>query len=213
MQAAAARAQAVPRRRRRDNPTAQPHLLTADDTALLDALPIAIAMMQLIGERRGLLLVTREQKLQRSFGGFQTTGRIQATAQEVGRNLYPESRRRLPFSLGRLAVGQYSVTAKAEIGTPSGFSQSASIDGHWLAGAVKRAFGCAAGRPQPGVQSSPFQSMRCAGGLSVIPSHQTSPSSVSAVLVKMQFLLIVCIAFGLDWPLVPGAPQRDRMGL
>src|SRR2546430_5717928 len=103
---------------------------------------------------------------------------------------------------------------KAEIGTPSGFSQSGSIDGHWLAGAVKRAFGCAAGRPQPGVQSSPFQSMRCAGGLSFIPSHQTSPSSVSAVLVKMQFLLIVCIALGLDCPFVPGAtPKNPDSGL
>ena len=59
--------------------------------------------------------------------------------------------------------------------------------GHWPAGAVKRALGCAAGRPQPGVQSSPCQSVRCAGGSSVIPSHHTSPSAVSATLVKMVF--------------------------
>src|ERR1700720_1220617 len=103
---------------------------------------------------------------------------------------------------------------KAKTGTPSGFSQSGSIDGHWLAGAGKRAFGCAAGRPQSDVQSSPFQSMRCSGGLSVIPSHQTSPSSVSAVLVKMQFLLMVCIALGLDCPFVPGAtPKNPDSGL
>src|SRR3546814_8421219 len=33
---------------------------------------------------------------------------------------------------------------KASMTTPSGFSHSASMDGHWAAGAVKRAFGCAA---------------------------------------------------------------------
>ena len=56
--------------------------------------------------------------------------------------------------------------------------------------------------------------MRCAGGLSVIPSHQTSPSSVSAMLVKMQFLLIVCIALGLDCAFVPGAtPKNPASGL
>ncbi len=34
----------------------------------------------------------------------------------------------------------------AEIGTPAGSSHSGAADGHWEAGAVKRAFGCAAGR-------------------------------------------------------------------
>jgi len=56
----------------------------------------------------------------------------------------------------------------ASIATPAGFSQSASIDGHCEAGAVKRAFGCAALRPLSfalaGVQSLPCQSIRCAGG-------------------------------------------------
>jgi diguanylate cyclase (GGDEF)-like protein len=46
MQAAAARKQAVPRQRRGDNPSAQPHLVTADDTGLLDALPIAAAVIE-----------------------------------------------------------------------------------------------------------------------------------------------------------------------
>ena len=87
---------------------------------------------------------------------------------------------------------------KALIGTPAGFSHSGSIDGHCAAGAVKREFGCAAGRPQPGVQSLPFQSIRCAGGFSVMPSHQTSPSSVSAMLVKIVFFEQLAIAFGLD---------------
>ena len=55
------------------------------------------------------------------------------------------------------------------------------------AGVVKRAFGCAAGvlgvrRP---VVAVPVD--RCAGGSVVMPSHQTSPSSVSAQLVKIVF--------------------------
>src|SRR3954465_2495510 len=52
----------------------------------------------------------------------------------------------------------------AEIGTPAGSSHSGAIDGHWLAGVVKRAFGCAAGASEAGVQSLPFQSIACAGG-------------------------------------------------
>ena len=67
----------------------------------------------------------------------------------------------------------------------AGSSHSGAMAGSWAAGAVKRALGWAAGVPDSGVQSSPFQSVRCAGGSSVIPSHHTSPSSVSAVLVKM----------------------------
>ena len=41
----------------------------------------------------------------------------------------------------------------------------------------------AAGRPQPGVHFWPVQSMHSAGGSSVLPSHQTSPSGRSATLV------------------------------
>ena len=71
----------------------------------------------------------------------------------------------------------------ASIGTPAGSSHSAAIAGSWPAGAVKRAFGWAATRPASGVQSWPFQSIAWAGGSSVIPSHQTSPSSVRATFV------------------------------
>src|SRR5215213_1971792 len=46
----------------------------------------------------------------------------------------------------------------AEIGTPAGSSHSGAIDGHCDAGAVKRAFGCAAGVVVSGVHTSPFQS-------------------------------------------------------
>src|SRR4051794_8146879 len=84
----------------------------------------------------------------------------------------------------------------AEIGTPLGSSHSGAIDGHCDAGAVKRAFGCAAGTSADGVQSAPLQSTRCDGG-SDRPSHQMSPSSVPATLVKMQLPHNVFNALGL----------------
>src|SRR5688572_9822676 len=75
----------------------------------------------------------------------------------------------------------------AEIGTPFGSCHSAAIAGSCAAGAVNLALGCAAGVSEDedddddddGVQSLPFQSIRCAGFDSVMPSHHTSPSSVS----------------------------------
>src|SRR6516165_8531796 len=102
----------------------------------------------------------------------------------------------------------------AEIGTPSGSSHSDAIAGHCDAGAVKRAFGWAAGVPDSGVHSLPLQSMRWAGFVFVMPSHQTSPSSVKAVLVKMQLPHSVFIAFGLVSSPVPGAtPKNPASGL
>jgi hypothetical protein len=73
----------------------------------------------------------------------------------------------------------------AEIGTPSGSSHSAAIDGHCDAGVVKRALGWAAGWSASGVQSLPRQSTTCAGGADR-PSHHTSSSSVRATLVKIE---------------------------
>ena len=56
--------------------------------------------------------------------------------------------------------------------------------------------------------------MRWAGVSSVIPSHQMSPSSVSAQLVKMVSLPMVAIAFGFDCEFVPGAtPKNPASGL
>src|SRR6202040_1426563 len=102
----------------------------------------------------------------------------------------------------------------ALIGTPAGSSHSGAIAGSWAAGAVKRALGCAAVVPDSGVQSLPFQSVKWAGGCSVMPSHQMSPSSVSAVLVKMQLPSRVRMALGLVWVLVPGAtPKNPASGL
>src|ERR671935_1349857 len=103
---------------------------------------------------------------------------------------------------------------KASIGTPFGSSHSGAIEGHWAAGAVNRAFGCAAGESESGVQSLPFQSIACAGGSPVIPSHQMSPSSVRAQLVKIVFRSIVPMAFGLVLWLVFGAtPKKPASGL
>src|ERR1700688_1483161 len=104
------------------------------------------------------------------------------------------------------------------IGTPFGFSQSGSIVGHCEAGAVKRALGCAALAPVSlaicGVHLLPCQSRQSAGGSSVIPSHQTPPSGVSATLVKIEFVESVIIAFGLVLAEVPGAtPKKPASGL
>src|SRR5216110_1448875 len=103
-------------------------------------------------------------------------------------------------------------------GTPLGFSQSGSIVGHCDAGAVKRAFGCAALAPVSfaisGVHLLPCQSMHSAGGSSVMPSHQTPPSGVSATFVKIEFFASVAIAFGFVFTEVPGAtPKKPASGL
>ncbi len=74
----------------------------------------------------------------------------------------------------------------ALMGTPCKSSASFAMTGHCLIETVKRALGCAAVVSLSGVQSFPFQSTKWSGGVSVIPSHQTSPSSVSATLVNMQ---------------------------
>ncbi len=86
--------------------------------------------------------------------------------------------------------------------------------GHCAAGTAKRAFGCAAGVPDSGVQSSPRQSIRWAGFSSVRPSHHTSPSSVSATLVKTVLPQRVSIALALVSTPVPGAtPKKPASGL
>src|SRR6201993_666456 len=83
----------------------------------------------------------------------------------------------------------------AEIGTPAGSSHSGAMIGHWSAGVVNRELGCAAGSGEEGVQSRPFQSIRCAGGSSVSPSHHTSPSSVTATLVNTLLAYRLSMAF------------------
>ncbi len=102
----------------------------------------------------------------------------------------------------------------AEIGTPFGSSHSSAITGHCDAGEQNREFGCAAGVSEVGVQSWRFQSVRWAGGSPSIPSHQTSPSSVSATLVNTVFASSECMAFGLVSMFVPGAtPKNPYSGL
>src|SRR5579875_732885 len=106
----------------------------------------------------------------------------------------------------------------ALIGTPSGSFQAGSIEGHCIAGAVKRALGCAAVLPVrfpiSGVHLFPCQSRHSAGGCSVIPSHQTPPSGVSATFVKIVFFARAAMAFGLVFGEVPGAtPKKPVSGL
>ena len=98
--------------------------------------------------------------------------------------------------------------------------------GHWVIGVQNREFGWLDGSPADasllpsasrplGVQSRPFQSVRWAGGSSVMPSHQMSPSSVSATLVNTELpCAMVFMAFGLVFQPVPGAtPNRPYSGL
>src|ERR671933_3083287 len=98
----------------------------------------------------------------------------------------------------------------AEIGTPCGSGYSGARIGHWVIGVQNRLFGWLEGSADPGVQSWPFQLVRWAGGSSVIPSHQMSPSSVSATLVKTELpWAMVRIAFGLVSQPVPGATPNS----
>src|SRR3954465_7184551 len=106
----------------------------------------------------------------------------------------------------------------ALMGTPFGSSHAGSIVGHCEAGAVKRALGCAAFAPVSraisGVQRLPCQSRHSAGGSSVMPSHQTPPSGVSATFVKIEFRERVAIALGLVSQEVPGpTPKKPASGL
>src|SRR5919197_4159107 len=73
----------------------------------------------------------------------------------------------------------------AEIGTPFGSSHSGARIGHCDIGVQYREFGCDDGSSECGVQSCFFHDVRCAGG-SPMPSHQMSPSSVSATFVKIE---------------------------
>src|ERR671914_1443564 len=103
---------------------------------------------------------------------------------------------------------------KASIVTPFGSSQFGAIEGHCEACTVKRALGCAAGASDRGVQSFPCQSIACSGGSAVRPSHHTSPSSVLAQLVKIEFEPTIATALGFVSGPVPGAtPKKPDSGL
>ncbi len=71
----------------------------------------------------------------------------------------------------------------AEIGTPRGSFARGDRYGLFVMGAVNRAFGCAAFSLEAGVHGRPCQSTRDSGTGPSLPSHQTSPSGVSATFV------------------------------
>src|ERR1700733_12793939 len=121
------------------------------------------------------------------------------------------------YTSGRV-VARRPPKINALIGTPCGSSHDGSMVGHCEAGAVKRELGCAALAPVSlaicGVQRLPFQSVHSAGGSSVMPSHHTPPSGVSATFVKIEFLASVVMAFGFVFTDVPGAtPKNPASGL
>src|SRR5262249_19065447 len=99
-------------------------------------------------------------------------------------------------------------------GTPCGSSQRGEMDGHWRAGEVKRAFGCAAFSVLPRFQGWPRQSVSSPGTSPSIPSHQGQPSFVTATLVKMECARREAMAFGFVFDDVPGAtPKNPASGL
>src|SRR5277367_3286794 len=117
-----------------------------------------------------------------------------------------------------MVVARRPPKISALMGTPPGSSQAGSMVGHCEAGAVKRELGCAALTPVSlaicGVQRLPRQSRHSAGGSSVMPSHHTPPSGVSAVLVKMVLRASDAMALGLVLTEVPGAtPKKPASGL
>src|SRR5579884_3335096 len=102
----------------------------------------------------------------------------------------------------------------ASIGTPAGSSHSGAADGHWAIDTVNRALGWAAVESESGVHSFPRQSVRCGGGSGVMPSHQMSPPSVCAQLVKIASWASIFTALGFVRSLVPGAtPKNPASGL
>ncbi len=86
----------------------------------------------------------------------------------------------------------------ALMGTPCGSSAKRDLTGLFDAGAVKRAFGCAAFSVDPFFHGRPCQSVSSSGTSPSLPSHQTSPSGVSATFVKIVSFITVFIAFGFD---------------
>src|ERR1700722_17355958 len=117
-----------------------------------------------------------------------------------------------------MVVARRPPNTRALIGTPVGSSHAGSMVGHCAAGAVKRELGCAALAPVflaiSGVHKFPRQSRHSAGGSSVMPSHHTPPSGVSATLVKIELRASVDMAFGLVFTEVPGAtPKNPASGL
>src|SRR6185503_8277125 len=128
--------------------------------------------------------------------------------------MYTPSRQLFASVTSGTVVERRPPKMNASIGTPAGSSHCGSIDGHCEAATVKRALGCAAGRPDCGVHSLPCQSVSFGGGSFVIPSHHTSPSGVRATFVKMVFFFTVSMQFGLVSQPVPGAtPKKPASGL
>src|SRR5580704_10214693 len=85
-------------------------------------------------------------------------------------------------STSGIVVARRPPNTIAEIGTPSGSLALGERTGLFAIGAVKRLLGCAALAPGLFSNGRPCQSMSPAGAGASIPSHQTSPSGVIAML-------------------------------
>src|SRR5258708_13951764 len=81
----------------------------------------------------------------------------------------PESQSKASATSGTVSERRPPNT-KADIGTPSGFSHSGSIDGHCVAGTVKPELGWAAFLPQSGGHPFPRQSLSLSRAHFVVPA-------------------------------------------
>src|ERR671920_423218 len=153
-----------------------------------------------------------------AIGSRRTTPTLPVAAAVV--SLESVAPKNVPWVQSRASVTSGTVSRRrppkriASRGTPRGSSYSGARIGHCLIGVQYRLFGWLDSSPESGVQGSPFQEVACAGVFS-IPSHHTSPSSVSATLVNTELPLArVRIALGLVCWLVPGAtPKNPYSGL
>ena len=118
-----------------------------------------------------------------------------------------------------MVVGRRPPKMKAEMGTPSGSSQSGSMVRALAGGGGEAAVGVGGGLAGRFADlggpafAAPVEAFGRAAR-SVMPSHQTPPSGVRATLVKMVLRASVAMALGLVLAEVPGAtPKKPASGL
>src|SRR5258707_4581445 len=97
---------------------------------------------------------------------------------------------------------------KAEIGTPCGSSQCGEIEGHWLAGEVKRELGCATGTSGSCSLGWPSQLIVPAGRFlssGVMPRHQGGPACGPPTVGEIPIFYSVGLAVGVGCRPASGA--------
>src|SRR5215468_1131692 len=116
------------------------------------------------------------QKGSIAIGSRRTTPTLPVAAAVV--SLPSVAPKKTPLTQLKACITSGTVVARrppkmiALMGTPFGSSQNLLSTGLFVAGAVKREFGCAAFVPRLGSHGLPVQSVRPAGASTSMPSHQ-----------------------------------------